>query len=326
MKKTLLFTGNSSSIGEGWDARFGDFLADLFLEEGLAESTLITLQLQLRAFNNWMRETTGRAWDAATAEDLHTYLLQSLDTQAPSTVRRKQWSLFRLYQWARRERFTSVCTDRAAVHIRAVARTPFVCPAVQQIVQLLQQPDTQTPEGLRDRAILELLYSTGLRAAELLGLEVHQVRHGACVRIMGKGGKERLVVMGEHAQYWIAQYIAIRKRLLRQGGHSVTSTERLFVSRGKHPSYQYQQLRRMVARYARSCGLELTPHKLRHAFATHMYEGKAPLRSIQLLLGHEHLTTTTIYVSRQGMDNKLFMRLHHPRGQDYRQFERWACQ
>lgn len=322
MRKTPWLSGEGAAGCGGWDERFGDFLVDMYMQEGLAESTLVTLQIQLRAFNNWMLESAGRAWDAATVDDLHTYLLQSRDIQATPTVRRKQWGLFRLYRWARAERITTLHPARAAVEMRAIFKPPLECLSHQQVVHLLKQPDTATPEGLRDRAILELLYSTGLRAAELLDLEVHQTQHGPCLRVMGKGKKERLVVMGEHAQFWIAQYKAVRKSLLGSGGHALTSTVRLFVSGGKHPEYQYYQLRRMVARYARRSGLELTPHKLRHAFATHMYQGKAPLKSIQLLLGHEHLSTTTIYVSRHHSDDKALLRHHHPREIDYRKFVR----
>lgn len=324
MKKTPFFTGDTILAAEGWDARFGDFLVDLWLQDGLAESTLTTLQMQLQAFNNWMLEIVGRPWDSATVDDLNTYFLQSRDTQATSTVRRKQWGIFRLYRWAREERISSLHPALAAVPLGASPKPNSICPSIEQVVQLLKQPDTATAEGLRDRAILELLYSSGLRAAELLALEVHQVLHGAHLRVMGKGNKERLVVIGEEAQHWIAQYTVVRKSILRSGGHSVTSTERLFVSGGKHPAYQYPQLRRMVAGYARSCRLHLTPHKLRHAFATHMYQGKAPLRTIQLLLGHEHLQTTTIYVSRHYSDDKAVHRRHHPRETDYRKFVRWA--
>lgn len=324
MKMTPFFTGDTVLAGKGWDARFGDFLVDLWLQDGLAESTLATLQMQLRAFNNWMLGTVGRAWDTATVDDLHTYLLQSRDTQATSTVRRKQWGIFRLYRWAREERISSLHTALAAVPLRAHTKPTLICPSIQQVVQLLKQPDTATAEGMRDRAILELLYSSGLRASELLALEVHQVLHGAYLRVMGKGKKERLVVIGENAQHWIAQYKIVRNSILRSGGHSFTSTERLFVSGGKYPAYQYPQLRRMLAGYARSCRLHLTPHKLRHAFATHMYQGKAPLRTIQLLLGHEHLQTTTIYVSRDNSDDKAVHRHHHPREIDYRNLVRRA--
>lgn len=171
---------------------------------------------------------------------------------------------------------------------------------------------------------MELLYSTGLRSAELLGLDQHQVSQGACVRVMGKGLKERLVILGEHALHWIAQYKDMRKFLLQSGGHLLSSTERLFVSSNKYPDYRYHQLRRMVWRYAQKSGLQLTPHTLRHTFATHMYQGKAPLKTIQLLMGHEHLETTTIYVSRHNMDDKALHRRHHPRELDYRRFVRWA--
>lgn len=143
------------------------------------------------------------------------------------------------------------------------------------------------------------------------------------MRIMGKGQVERLVVYGEEAAYWVAQYKSKRQGMLQAAGHSCHATQNLFVSMGKHAAYQYFELRRMVKGYARKLNMKLTPHSLRHAFATHLYQGGAALRTIQLLLGHAQLTTSAIYISRRHEDDHKFLRTHHPRGEAFTPYRRW---
>lgn len=137
-------------------------------------------------------------------------------------------------------------------------------PSSNAIAKMMELPDTKTVTGMRDRAALELLYGSGLRAGELLSITLDQVpASGKPMQIWGKGSKERLVVVGEHARYWNAQYKAARQVILAAGGHGKRSTSNLFVSSGRYPDYSYYQLRRMVSRYCRECGLRLTPHALR---------------------------------------------------------------
>ena len=195
-------------------------------------------------------------------------------------------------------------------------------PTSEQLRLILALPDTKTDLGLRDRAVLELLYATGMRAAEILSIQLHQVVKERCLRIMGKGQVERLVVYGEEAAYWVAQYTAKRQAMLHAAGHDSHATQSLFVSMGKHAAYQYFELRRMVKGYACVLNMTLTPHSLRHAFATHMYQGGAALRTIQLLLDHAQLTTSAIYISRQHENNQKLIYKHHPRGDGYFPFDR----
>lgn len=310
--------------GEGWDPRFDDLLMQAAAEEGLADDSLRALQTQLRCFNAWVLAREGRSWDRATPDDLKAYFQEACEQRSAATVRLKRWVVQRLYRWARSEGIIDVSFESALIAVRSTPPMRLTTvPSVDQMRRILSLPDTGTPSGVRDRAALELLYGAGLRAAELLSLHVAQVPDAPGMRLMGKGAKERLVILGEHARHWIAQYKAVRRVLLGSGGHRATATNRLFVSAGMYPAYQYSQLRRMVVRYGSMIGLQLTPHSLRHAFATHLYQHKAPLRTIQLLLGHEHLSTTTIYVTRNFEDDQLMMSLHHPRSVKYRMTSRF---
>jgi integrase/recombinase XerD len=308
---------------EDWDERFGDFLIDLQTQEGLTDLTIQQLHFHLRAFNAWLKEL-GRCWSSAKREDIQGYLQQVRDNRSASTLRSKLWSLRRLYAWAREHSIIAVPLHWMMVARRAYERRRVFVPDQQQLQQLLELPDTSTDKGLRDRAVLELLYATGMRAAEILSVELHQIVKDRYLRIIGKGQVERLVVYGEEAAFWIAQYKSRRQAMLQAAGHSGFATSHLFVSMGKHAALQYFELRRMIRSYSRQLHMKLTPHTLRHAFATHLYQCGAALRTIQLLLGHAQLTTSTIYISRRSEDNQRFMREHHPRGEAYTPYRRWS--
>lgn len=313
MRYVLPQTGRTDKEEQDdWDGRFGDFLIDLQTQEGLTDLTIRQLQLHLRAYSAWLKEL-GRCWTSAKREDIQEYLQQVRDHRSASTLRSKLWSIRRLYKWAEENSIVTVPTIWLTIPRRSYERKRVVVPSSQQLQRLLELPDTTTDKGLRDRAVLELLYATGMRAAEILSIKLHQLVKDRCLRIMGKGQVERLVVYGEEAAYWIAQYKAKRQSMLQAAGHSLVATQQLFVSMGKHAAYQYFELRRMVRGYARQLNLKLTPHTIRHAFATHLYQGGAALRTIQLLLGHAQLTTSTIYISRVANDDHIFFNRHHPR-------------
>ncbi|MDX4957794.1 tyrosine-type recombinase/integrase [Delftia acidovorans] len=316
--------GEPSRLHEGWDSRFEDFLTDLFLVEGMADSTRRTLQVEICAFNKWSIDATGRTWDALSGSDLQSYLQVAKASVSASTFRKKQWCLRRLYEWGLSESIVDMDINPYLLPVHVFSRPQHEVPSASQIQSVLEQPDVTTPEGVRDRAVLELLYGAGLRAAELLALPQDVYLQGRCLPIMGKGMKERLVVLGEPALHWIAQYKRLRSEILRSGGYAARSTRRFFVSSGHYPNYQYRQLLRMVRRYSAMCGLDLTPHSFRHAFATHLYQGRAPLDTIKLLLGHAQVETTAIYVSRHGLDDRELLCRHHPRGESYKPFLRWG--
>ncbi|MGG4052192.1 tyrosine-type recombinase/integrase [Delftia tsuruhatensis] len=323
-KDPWMHQGEPSRFHEGWDSRFEDFLTDLFLVEGMANSTRRTLQVEICAFNKWSIQETGRTWEALSGSDLQSYLQGAKASVSAATFRKKQWCLRRLYEWGLSESIVDMDINSYLLPARVFSRPQHEVPSASQIQTVLEQPDVTTPEGVRDRAVLELLYGAGLRAAELLGLPQDMYLQGRCLPIMGKGRRERLVVLGEPALDWIAQYKRVRIEILHAGGYVARSTRRFFVSSGHYPNYQYRQLLRMVRRYSAMCGLDLTPHSFRHAFATHLYQARAPLDTIKLLLGHAQLETTAIYVSRHGLDDRELLCRHHPRGETYKPFLRWG--
>ena len=182
-----------------------------------------------------------------------------------------------------------------------------------QVAALLGAPDTETPLGLRDRAMLETLYATGLRVSELVGLKLSQVSLDmGVVRVLGKGNKERLVPLGEEAIDWLKRYCATARAEL--GGDA--KAEAVFVTARRGPMTR-QAFWQLIKRHAATAGIArtaLSPHTLRHAFATHLLNHGADLRVVQLLLGHSDITTTTIYthVARERL--KQLHHRHHPRG------------
>jgi len=182
---------------------------------------------------------------------------------------------------------------------------------------LLLQPDTGTSRGVRDRTIIELLYASGLRASELLGLRVDQINpKERAIRVMGKGQIERMVVYGESARTWLRYYLlGTRSRLLRRTGRN---HYQLFVNDKGDGNLTYGVLKSIIRRHADAAGMPLlTAHSLRHAFATHLYQGGANLRVIQMLLGHACLATTTIYAKTSAKQLTELIDRHHPRGSRY---------
>ena len=235
----------------------------------------------------------------------------------------------RLYRWAALEGLVDEDPWRRIVRpVNPPQWHPRYVPSRSQVMDLLLQPDTCTQKGIRDRAILELLYGAGLRASELISLNMHQVSAGledGCIQVMGKGQRERLVIYGKHAAYWLRHYMKeARWALLRKAG----TVEQFFVNDTPSGELTYPVLRRTVKRYAGAAGMPLvTAHALRHAFATHLYQNGANLRVIQMLLGHAMLQTTTVYARACTEHLRGLIERHHPRGELYTPLptlrERW---
>jgi integrase/recombinase XerD len=180
------------------------------------------------------------------------------------------------------------------------------------VEKLLQAPDTETPLGLRDRAMLETLYATGLRVSELVGLVLGQVNlQAGVIKVIGKGDKERLVPLGEEAIGWLQRFLAGGRAELLNG----RSTDVLFVT-ARGGAMTRQAFWHNIKRYARTAGIaiNLSPHTLRHAFATHLLNHGADLRVVQMLLGHADLSTTQIYTQVARERLKQLHEKHHPRG------------
>jgi len=286
------------------------FRESLWLEDGLSANSLDAYERDLRLLAVWLDEETGRVLDACTECDLRAYAL-ARHASSRSTSANRRLSVFKRYfRWALRERRLEADPTLRLESARQGQRNIKTLTQAQ-VEALLHAPDVDTALGLRDRAMLELMYASGLRVSELVGLASVNVgfKEGV-LRVTGKGAKERLVPFGEVAHGWLMRYVqSARSELLAGQG-----SEALFVTaRGEGMTRQMFWV--IVKKYALMAGVKapLSPHTLRHAFATHLLNHGADLRVVQLLLGHADLSTTQIYthVARERL--KTLYAAHHPR-------------
>jgi len=288
------------------------FCDALWLQEGLSANTLEAYRRDLQGLARWFSQR-GTPLLAATRSDILEYLSSSVGKGArPRTTARQLSSLRRFYGYLVRE--ASIKTDPTALIESPKLGRPLPKSLTEaQVEKLLESPDVTQPLGLRDRAMLETLYATGLRVTELVGLTLSQVSlTQGVVRVIGKGDKERLVPMGEEAISWISRYVAEgRPKLVRR-----RSTDALFTTTRGGPMTR-QAFWHNLKQHARRSGIEpksLSPHTLRHAFATHLLNHGADLRVVQMLLGHADLSTTQIYTHVAQARMKTLHAQHHPRG------------
>ncbi|MDE2117566.1 MAG: site-specific tyrosine recombinase XerD [Betaproteobacteria bacterium] len=290
-----------------------EFCDSLWLEDGLSRNTLESYRRDLRKFSAWLEKQRGAPLLQATHADIQGFLAHLVGEQkakAASTSRAIS-SLKRLFRYLLRQ--NKVDAD-PTLQI-ATPKLPRSLPkslTEQDVEQLLNAPDVDTPLGLRDRTMFEVLYATGLRVSELVTLRIAQVSMDmGVVRVMGKGSKERLVPLGEEALDWLRRYLAQGRAVLLAGKVS----DALFVT-ARAAAMTRQMFWHLIKRHARLGGLNkpLSPHTLRHAFATHLLNHGADLRVVQLLLGHADISTTQIYthVARERL--KQLHAKHHPRG------------
>jgi integrase/recombinase XerD len=286
------------------------FVDALWLEDGLSANTLAAYRRDLGAYGQWLA-SRNLALETSTEADLNAYFAARHASTRASSANRRLTVFKRFFRWALREgRVHSDPTLRLLA-----ARQPLRLPKAlseAQVEQLLAAPDLSTALGLRDKAMLELLYASGLRVSELVGLKTFQVgSNEGVVRIMGKGSKERLVPFGAVAREHLQAYLVGARPQILAG----QQTDALFVTaRGAGMSRVMFWM--LVKKYARQAGIAvpLSPHTLRHAFATHLLNHGADLRAVQMLLGHADISTTTIYthVARERL--KVLHAAHHPRG------------
>ena len=287
------------------------FLDALWTEHGLSDHTLAAYRADLKGVALFLRRQTSTLMTAQRA-DLLGYLTQRVDNGArPRTTARLLSSLRRFYQYLLREGCLE--TDPSAqIDAPKLGRPLPKSLTESEVEALLQAPDATRFLGLRDRAMLELLYASGLRVSELIALLVSQInlRQGV-LRVVGKGDKERLVPLGEEAADWLVRYLEQTRPVLLRGRMS----DALFVTQ-RGTSMTRQAFWYLIKRYARRAGItaSLSPHGLRHSFATHLLNHGADLRVLQMLLGHSNLSTTQIYthVARERL--KGVHATHHPRG------------
>ncbi|BAK75507.1 tyrosine recombinase XerD [Pseudogulbenkiania sp. NH8B] len=286
------------------------FLDQLWLSDGLSRNTLSAYRRDLLKLGARLDEEGGVRLIEAGAADLQRALLQGIEQEKATTRARLVSAMRRFYQYlhasGQRPDDPSAALERPK-HGQPLPKSL----SEKHVVALLEAPDVATPLGLRDRAMLEVLYATGLRVSELVGLTLQQVDlTSGVVMTLGKGGKERLVPMGEVAQDWLGRYLATGRPALLTG----VPCEQVFVTRLK-AGMTRQMAWHLISGYARRQGLPpVSPHTLRHAFATHLVNHGADLRVVQLLLGHSDISTTQIYthVARERL--RQLHEQHHPRG------------
>lgn len=289
-----------------------DYLQMLWLEKGLSSLTRQAYAADLAHFQSWLESRGQPALTAVARADLQDYLSYRLRRRLSARSNARMLSCLRgFYRWLLREERIRVDPTGDLDSPRQGRPLP-VSLSEEDVERLLDAPDPQQAIEFRDRVMLELLYACGLRVSELVELELSQLnlRQGV-VRITGKGGRERLVPLGEEAHHWLMRYLRRgRVQLLRE-----IDTEVLFPSR-RGQGMTRQAFWYRIKHYASAAGIDkpLSPHSLRHAFATHLLNHGADLRVVQLLLGHSDLSTTQIYthVARQRLQS--LHQAHHPRG------------
>ncbi|MBY5948696.1 site-specific tyrosine recombinase XerD [Photobacterium rosenbergii] len=287
------------------------FLDAMWMERGLSENTLMSYRNDLKKLENWLKDQS-LTLEKVSTDDLQRYQQWLFDADYKQTSRARMASAIRrLFQYLNREKMREDDPSAMLVSPKLPKRLPKDI-TEEQVDALLSAPDPNDPIELRDKAMLELLYATGLRVTELVSLTMENVslRQGV-VRVIGKGNKERLVPMGEDAIDWIEQFLQSgRPQLLGEKSSDVV-----------FPSKRAKQMTRQtfwhrIKHYAVKAGIDgdtLSPHVMRHAFATHLLNYGADLRVVQMLLGHSDLSTTQIYTHVATERLKQLHEAHHPR-------------
>ena len=285
----------------------------IWAERGLSRPTLDAYRRDLVQLGRWLEEQAKGELADANTRDLLAYLAwrgeQGLQTRS---LARQLSSIKQFYRWLSRQGMRS---DNPCENIEAprLSRSLPGSLSESDMERLLAAPDVRTPFGLRDRAMLEMMYGSGLRVSELVGLTLAQVnRNIGLLRLSGKGAKERVIPLGELASDWLGRYLKDARPELQRIG---METDAVFLSvRGRAMSRQafWQHLKKYLGQAGISS--EFTPHSLRHAFATHLLNHGADLRSLQMLLGHSNLSTTQIYTHVAQARLQQLHQQHHPRG------------
>ena len=288
------------------------FLDALWSERGLSQNTLAAYGRDLKALSEWQNKNNRKLLSSNNSEILEFITLKIKNGSKSRSVARSISTYRRFFRYQLRER-KIVDDPTALIELPKLGKSLPNSLSESNVEALLDSPDLNDPIGMRDRAMLELLYATGLRVTELVSLEYKQINlQQGVVRVIGKGNKERLVPMGDEAVSWINNYLnEARSELLKSGGVS----NALFVTK-RGSGMTRQAFWYLIKRYAVQAGIKqkLSPHTLRHAFATHLLNYGADLRVVQLLLGHSDLSTTQIYthIAKSRLQN--LHQEHHPRG------------
>ena len=289
------------------------FIDAVWLEDGLSRNTLAAYRRDLSLYATWLHaaEQQQRCLDKSGESDLRAYFSFRHAATKATSANRCLTVLKRYFRWALRENLVAADPTLKLDAAKQPLRVPKVM-SEAQVEALLAAPDADTPLGLRDRAMLETMYASGLRVSELVGLKTFHVGlNEGVLRVLGKGSTERLVPFGQVAREWIVRFIAEARPVILGGQQS----DDLFVTGHGHGMSRVM-FWMLVKKYALLADIRspLSPHTLRHAFATHLLNHGADLRAVQMLLGHADISTTTIYthVARERL--KSTHAEHHPRG------------
>lgn len=288
------------------------FIQYLSVERGLARNTLESYERDLTHYLDYIGKQGVRSLEESTKSHIVHYLLKLKQLgRAPATVSRNTVSIRAFYQFLVRERLIPHDPSLHMETPKLEKRLPKVL-TVEEVERLLEAPDPSGPGGMRDKAMLELLYATGIRVSELISLNLGDVNLGmGFVRCIGKGSKERIIPLGKIAARWLGSYAdTMRPLLLRKA----KAEDALFINH-LGTRLTRQGFWKIIKRYAREAGIdkEITPHTLRHSFATHLLENGADLRAVQEMLGHADISTTQIYTHVTKSRMKQIYDRTHPR-------------
>ncbi len=300
---TLLSTDSQASLER--------FVQSLWIEEGLSANTLAAYRRDLTLLAQWLQRVQALPLNEASPALLSEYAFVRHAQSKASSANRRLSVFKRYFRWALRERLVQSDPTLTLSAARQAVRVPRTLNE-SQVEALLNAPAVDTPLGLRDRTMLELMYASGLRVTELISLKTVHVGLGeGALRVTGKGAKERLVPFGEEAHAWLVRYLKEARGVIL----GPRTSDALFVA-SHGGAMSRQMFWRLIKAYALRAGVTapLSPHTLRHAFATHLLNHGADLRAVQLLLGHADISSTTIYthVARERL--KSLHAAHHPRG------------
>ena len=293
------------------DPLVDSFLSALRLEKGLSENTIKAYSNDCQDFNKWLSSNKKYRAVAATEADIENYLkhLRVIDL-SNSSINRKLSSLKHFFNYLSK---TKLLKSNPVMNISG-PKNSKVLPKSLSIIDvnsLIEAPDCSNFIGLRDRAMIELMYATGVRISELINLEYSNIDlNRSLIKVMGKGGKERMIPFGDDALTWLINYIEFR----RKNNLSLNSRDFFISQQGKKITRQAFWHRIKIYLKVSGLSMDVSPHTLRHAFATHLLNNGADLRSVQMLLGHSDLSTTQIYthIAKQRLSDMV--KQHHPRG------------
>ena len=287
------------------------FLSTLRLEKGLSENTIKAYSNDCKAFNQWLFLNKGYKAVSAIEEDIENYLkhLNGINLSNAS-INRKLSSIKHFFNYLSKAKLLK---SNPVINISGLKSSKALPKSLSiiDVNSLINAPDCSNFIGLRDRTMIELMYATGVRISELINLEYGNIDlNRSLIKVMGKGGKERMIPFGDDALSWLITYIEFR----RKNNLSLNSREFFISQQGKKITRQAFWHRIKTYLKVTGLSLDISPHTLRHAFATHLLNNGADLRSVQMLLGHSDLSTTQIYthIAKQRLSDMV--KQHHPRG------------